>query len=178
MAKAEKAASQSKYRKAFEDHLRQVDGVALIVLKGHLIIESALDNIIGTFFFHAEHLLGRRLQFHHKMAICRALSLRKDKERTWDLIEAITVVRNEIAHHLAGEKLKGKLDTVRRLYVEEGYEKLDGKRLDDELMLANACAGCVGFLSELEKDLTALREHINTLDTVLRGMEELDASGE
>jgi hypothetical protein len=41
-----------KYGKEFEKHMNEVDGLALIVLKGHLIIEGILDNVIALIFFH------------------------------------------------------------------------------------------------------------------------------
>jgi len=38
------------------EHLRYVDESALVILRGHLIIEETLSEIISTFVFHGEHL--------------------------------------------------------------------------------------------------------------------------
>lgn len=160
----------NKYVEAFQKHLSEVDQLAQIVLKGHLIIESALENIIQAFFFHPAHILERRLPFHHKVAICRSLCLRKDQERTWELIEAINAVRNEIAHKLDGKILGPKVARVKELYLAEGYPaKVDGKDLSDDLIVLNGCSACVGFLGRFEEDVKALRGHINLLDAVLNG---------
>ena len=44
----------------------------LAVLKSHLIMESAIDNIIGLIFFFSELVLGARLGFFVKVQMVRA----------------------------------------------------------------------------------------------------------
>jgi hypothetical protein len=163
----------TKYVEAFKEHLSHVDELAQVVLKGHLLIESALNNIIETIFFHPEHILERRFQCHQKLAICRALCLRKDKERTWDLIEAINTLRNDVAHDLEGKKRKGRMDRLRQIYVEEGYPtKLKDKEIDELTLVAYACAACSGFLGTFEHDIKALRGYMNALDNLLQSAGE------
>lgn len=61
----------SHIEKKFEQHLQYVDDIALIVLKGHLIIEEVLDSIISRFVFHSEYLDRASLRFAQKVNIAR-----------------------------------------------------------------------------------------------------------
>ena len=54
-----------------------VDDEALVVLKGQLIVEKKLDEIIEAFVFHPEQLETARLSFAQKVAIARSLSLER-----------------------------------------------------------------------------------------------------
>lgn len=63
------------------------DDAALVVLKGHLVIEERLTVVIEKFVFHPEHLEQVRLTFAHKLALARSLSLDEDKNSMWSLIK-------------------------------------------------------------------------------------------
>jgi hypothetical protein len=56
-----------------------VDDEALIVLKGHLVLEERLDAIFEKFVFNPDHLETARLTFAQKLAIARSISLDQDK---------------------------------------------------------------------------------------------------
>src|ERR1700694_1634976 len=99
-----------KYFDAFGDYVHKVDPLALVILKGHLIVESALDNILSVLFFYPEHLREARLGFVQKVHIVRAFALRKNKAPIWPIILAVNELRNEITHNLAGERRKKKTD--------------------------------------------------------------------
>lgn len=154
---------------AFKEHLLEVDEVALVTLKGHLLIEASLDRIIELMFFHPEHVSNARLSFFQKMNIARAFCLRKDDEGTWKAIADINSLRNEIAHNLKGEKLARKIAEVRHFFIAE-FAGIQGDHLKDapdQNIIMFACAACTGFLSEFESDTRALRRHIDALDAVL-----------
>jgi hypothetical protein len=51
----------AKYAKLFDKHMSKVDELTLAVLKGHLIIEGALDDILATIFFYPGHVDAARL---------------------------------------------------------------------------------------------------------------------
>ncbi len=158
-----------KYKELFDEHMKFVDKLAQIVTSGHLIIESALDNVLDLIFFHTEHVREARLSFNQKTQLARALALRKNKLEPWTLISSINAVRNEISHNLAGEKRTKRMDQLRRLYLGGAEEKLRKhlKDADNEVIAYFACLECVGFLGTLEHDTRALREHMDALDAVL-----------
>src|SRR5262245_41965131 len=68
-----------KYVQQFKKHLEQVDAFTLVVLKSHLIMESAIDNVIRLIFFHPDIILDARMNFFQKVEIVRAYALREDE---------------------------------------------------------------------------------------------------
>jgi YD repeat-containing protein len=158
-----------KYLDAFMTHAYDTDKLAQTILKGHLIIESALDHVINMIFFNAEYLGPARLSFSQKVKVVRAQCRYQHKEPVWLLMEAINSVRNEIAHELGGEKLKKKVDQLRRVYFETAPEKkADDKKPDEEIAM-DACVRCTGFLAAFEDDVGTVRRFV---DMVSAGIKE------
>lgn len=156
-----------RYNKEFKKHLGEVDELQQYILKGHLVIESILDNVIKLIFFHPEHIQDGRFGFMHKVNLARAFALNKNKSTTWKLVVSINAVRNEIAHQLGGEKRDRKMQQLRRLYIaelEDDRELIKAhKEYPDELIAVMACALSAGFLATLEDDLKALRKGIDKM---------------
>jgi hypothetical protein len=158
-----------KYQSEFEKHLGAVDQLGQVILKGHLIIESAVDNIINLILFHPEHIQDAQLSFKSKVQLARGLALRKNKISIWNLVLSVNAVRNEVAHNLLGETPSRKLDQLRRLYLAELPAELREKQkaAPDHVIAMSACMMCTGFLGTLEHDTKRLREYIDGLDAVL-----------
>ena len=158
-----------RYMTAFADHMRQVDELAQVVLKGHLLIESALDNILTLITFNPQHLESARLSFHQKMNVARAICLRKDGYRIWEVIASVNALRNAIAHDLDGKSRVKKMEHLRQLYKleSEGAEKKDVRDMPDHYVALMACGMSVGYLAEFEADTKFLRAHIDELDARL-----------
>jgi transcriptional regulator with XRE-family HTH domain len=66
-----------KYVQQFKKHLEQVDAFTLVVLKSHLIMESAIDNVIRLIFLHPNIIFDARMNFFQKVKIVRAYALRE-----------------------------------------------------------------------------------------------------
>jgi hypothetical protein len=162
-----------KYVKLFQQQMTEVDELQQVVLKGHLIIESALDSIITIIFHHPEHIFRGRFGFVHKVNLARAYGLRKDTNSMWNLVLSVNETRNEIAHNLAGEKRTKKMVQLRRMFLSESdgelrkeFEK-QGQKLDDasdEVIAFYACSMCTEFLGTFEHDIEALRHIIDVMD--------------
>jgi hypothetical protein len=157
-----------KYGELFEKSLKTVDRLQATVLNGHLIVESALDNIIALMLFHPEHIQKARLEFGQKVQVVRGYALRKNEDGIWARILTIGEVRNEVAHNLTEARQTRKVEQLRRLYFREvpELEKSQGKAADEELAYY-ACALCAGFLGTMEEDSKALRQMIDGFDSVL-----------
>lgn len=165
-----------KYVNMFNQQMQEPDQLQNVLLKGHLIIEAAIDNIIANIFFHPDHLFKGRFAFMQKVQIARSYALRKDENTIWKLILSVNEVRNEVAHNLAGDKRDKKLKLLRRLFISEAtvemrtnLEKDFGKleNLSDEQVVTFSCAMCTGFLGKYEDDIIALRGMIDGLDIIL-----------
>ncbi len=162
-----------KYADLFRKELSEHDPLQQVVLKGHLVIEAALDNIITTIFFHPEYVFRARIGFAQKVALARAYGLRKAGNSMWNLILSINEARNEVAHNLAGERRSNKLDQLRRIFLSEVTDEMREKfmsdginvdKADGQTIVALACFLCAGFLSSYEDDVATLRSFIETLD--------------
>jgi len=155
-----------KYTGLFERHLQELDGLIIIILKAHLIIEGALDNIIDLIFFHPKYVHDARLGFSNKVAIARAYGLRKHENVMWEMILTINTLRNKIAHKLDGKERRVKMDELRKLYIAEAGSDLRkrAKDAEDNEIAFYACAMCTGFIAELEADSVGLRKLIDSID--------------
>jgi hypothetical protein len=148
-------------------HFAEVDELGSVILKGHLILETILNNIFDTIFFHPEHVHAARLRFYVKVQVVKAYALRKDKIDVWELILAFNSLRNEIAHKLEPDERHKKVEKLREYLVRE----VSGEALGDDTDLSVvtlACSLCCGFLEALEKDLRSLRHMIDMLSAAFQ----------
>lgn len=97
----------------FQKEMSSVDELLHVLLKGHLLLEEALENILNLSVFHREHLDDARLSFAQKSQIARSFCLRKNKFGEWDLIAAINALRNDFAHNLNSPGRDRKLAVVK-----------------------------------------------------------------
>src|SRR5260221_14261232 len=90
-------------RRRFRDHLERFDELAHMVLKGHLLIEEAVNDYLRAFFINSEFVEQSNLRFIQKVNITRATD-EHTNEDTWELVVAINALRNELAHSLESPK--------------------------------------------------------------------------
>ncbi len=160
---------RQKYLELFAKHTGEIDELQQAILTGHLIIETVLNNVISTIFFHPDYIEEGRFRFEQKVRIARAYALRKDEDDIWDLILAVNSLRNEIAHNLESEKRNAKMGRVRELLINDPAlaSAKTLKKAPDKEIAGYACALCTGYLATLEEDTRSLRRKIDALDAVL-----------
>lgn len=154
----------------FKREMETVDDDAHVLLKGHLLLEEAMSEIIDQYVFHRENVEDARLSFAQKLHLSKALCLRKNTFGEWALISAINTLRNDLAHQLNSTEREKKLAKVRELYFREaaGYAGIEElKKEADVVILFNACAHCAGFLATFLRDSKGFRAMIHAMD---RGM--------
>jgi|SRR5579864_4078040 len=143
------------------------DAPALVILKGHLVIEERLTAVIEKFVFHPEHLDKARLTFAQKVTIARSLSLDEDKNSMWNLIEKLNVLRNKLSHSLDGEPRAKAIETVKTAYAAECSGKVNEHEGDDTVILAGAIALCLGFVHAMEQEVGRFRDYVGTMDRIV-----------
>lgn len=147
----------------FKKDLSTVDKFASLVLRGHYVLERAIDTIIGHIFFHPDGILNDRFgfTFERKVRIVRAMSRNARDHAHWDIVLAMNSLRNTIAHH-GYEERQQRVDRIRVLCLEsaalEKHEREHGS--GDNGLVLFAFAICAGFLAYIEDDLESLREEI------------------
>jgi hypothetical protein len=109
----EQAEAQIERHKA---HLPDGKDLTLLVLKGHLLVEEALDDLITAACPDPRAILDRkpRVRFALKARIAEAFTAHLIYPGLWPMIAALNTLRNELAHNLDSPELKGKLVTFMR----------------------------------------------------------------
>jgi hypothetical protein len=163
MSEAAKAVLQK-----LEENLRFVDESALVILKGHLIIEETLTEIISTFVFHAEQLEGARLSFSQKVAIARSMSLDEHNNEMWQLIAAINRLRNELAHALSSPKRVEKTKALLNLHEKlGGIMTTDEKETPEHILLSFSVTYSLGFLSGFLEEVRRFKSMLEDMDRIV-----------
>ncbi len=85
---------------ALERHLRAKDDIEMILLKGHLVLEQVLNQMLLGYIGKEEDLVSLNLMFSKKIDLLIALSGgHYDKDDIYQLRE-INRIRNKLAHNL------------------------------------------------------------------------------
>lgn len=154
----------------FREHLQYVDDTVLIVLKGHLLVEEALDSILATFAFHPDLLQAASLRFAQKVNIARSMSLDEQQNEMWNLALSLNTLRNELAHSLQIEKRERKTAALRETYyrlVADSPKELRDPDLPEQMVICWSIALILGFLDAFEKEARRFRAWVDELDRIV-----------
>jgi hypothetical protein len=161
----------------FVRELREVDDLAQIVLKGHLVMEGLLTEAIETFLLHGEFAETARLQMHQKINLCRGISTSDQNNKMWDLISSVNNLRNALSHSLAPDRREKAIQKLRIVY-EQGFKDMPfavkgiPKNIEkdfpaDSALCLYAIAGCLGYLHAHLEEVRRLKSIIVDLDALM-----------
>jgi hypothetical protein len=164
-------------RKKFTDELEQVDEVAQIVLKGHLVMEGLMTEAIETFLLHGEFAEQARLQVHQKIALCKAISTSDQNNKMWELVSSVNALRNALSHSLDPDRRSKAIQNLRMIYEREfadmpnsvaGIPKGIEKDIHpDTALCLYAIATSLGYLHAHLAEVRRLKSMILGLDAVM-----------
>lgn len=138
----------------FDSHLPSSDDPTLVILKGHLLAEEILDNLIKSKCRFPEALNGVEIGFFLKAKLARALIGKSHPngllftESVWGLLEALNSLRNELAHALEPKKLEAKIQ--RFLSVAPKPSKKTTSKQESNVALYSAILGTLSYLACFE----------------------------
>ncbi|SRR6266571_705493 len=90
------------------EHLPQSDDLTLIVLKGHLLVEERLLDLVGLRLRANDNALkDARLRFAQLIPLARVASGRDQYPGLWRALERLNSLRNDLAHHLEPRQVEG-----------------------------------------------------------------------
>lgn len=139
-----------------QDELSRPDETAVIILKGHLLVEEHLNRIIDVGLPHPEKLEKERFRYVQLLQIVRSVA--PADHPMFDLIVHLNSLRNHLAHSLAGEKRRRKVEEFLRKFLEL-HPPAASVSIVESGIEANAVACaigyCLGFLAALEETLVA-----------------------
>ena len=90
--------------------------LTLITLKGHLLVEELLDDIIESHCNNKSILKSIEIGFFVKLKLAAALSGRDDLSHGWSMCERLNALRNSLVHKLDHPIAKKRLDEFLDLY--------------------------------------------------------------
>jgi hypothetical protein len=169
--------SLQEIQKRFTEELREVDDVAQIVLKGHLVMESLMTEAIESFLLHGEFVEAARLQVHQKIALCRAISTSDQSNTMWALVSSVNALRNALSHSLDPKRRSKALQNLRNVYEQEfkdmpnstkGIPKGIEKEVQpDTALCLYAISGVLGYLHAHLEEVRRLKAIVVELDLAM-----------
>lgn len=159
-------------RARFTDQLQQVDDVAQVILKGHLVIEELMTEAIKTFLLHGEFVEQSRLQFHQKLQLCRAMSISDHKNEMWALIASINSLRNQLSHSLDPDDRHKRVEALSATFSQqfpEGVPEGLAEMPKDTAVCMLAIAGSIGYLHAHVEEIHRFKGMVIDMDKALNG---------
>jgi hypothetical protein len=85
----------------FDKHFPRTKDITLIVLKGHLLIEEEINDLLFQFLKNKKHIKKARMTSYQKICLVESLLLKGNTKGTcFEIVEKINTLRNDIAHKL------------------------------------------------------------------------------
>ncbi|WP_462249235.1 hypothetical protein [Ekhidna sp.] len=155
--------SKESYLSLFQEYYNKVDEELIAILKGHLLIEKLLNQIIEEFVFHPEILPETRLSFYQKIHLARSISYSEQDNTMWKLVTAFNTLRNEYAHNLDSDAKEKKLEKLKQLYIVEtkGSEFEKVWEEGNVIGIAYSMSMIIGFLTSFEKEVKSFKNFVN-----------------
>ena len=147
--------SEDKILEEFRADLCEVDEIAQVTLKAHILIEAQLFDILVLLVDEPEYLEKANLRFYQKANLLRATIFHDDGDEGWPLVLAFNKLRNTIAHGDANEERTLQMEVLRGMLLpivtEETKEQV---QKGSELEIATlAAAMASGFLVDVENQV-------------------------
>jgi hypothetical protein len=88
-----------------------IEDATLIVLKGHLLIEEMLNDILYNSIALSKYIDEAKLSFYQKIMIARSLDPKGDASNgPWESLVSLNSLRNQLAHHLEPKDIDDRID--------------------------------------------------------------------
>jgi hypothetical protein len=128
-----------------------VDELASIVLKGHLLIEEKLTEILAKNAIQAQYMESARLTFAQKLSVVRSMTKVHVDDFMWDMIGKLNALRNALSHSLDNSRRSSAISTLRDACVANfNEENREARRTMGELSLVTGLV--IEALSFLESN--------------------------
>lgn len=126
----------------FLTHLPRSDDLTLIVLKGHLLVEEEINEILRMRLAEPKAIFDARLSFSQRIAVLKALSGRDSEEIfRFAAIEALNSLRNQLAHNLEPKDIEKRVAA----FLREFEDPERGEEYSQE-SISRRLKRCVAFL--------------------------------
>ncbi len=131
------------------DQIPKINDVTLVVIKGHLVIERCLHEILQLNMSHQKHLEEARLTFAQLLNLVMAISKLPLHEETFKSIRKLNLLRNHLAHNLPNEKTESMINEfINMVGVEIDGHSTQAQKVWDQIY---GLLGAISILISVEK---------------------------
>lgn len=148
------------------EHLPSTTDETLLVLRGHLLVEELITEVVETYLPNPKYLEDARLTFAQKVNIARAMCWTKHNSDIWPLVAAMNQLRNELAHSLDAPRAVEKRSKV----IQSFLSSIEDKKFRSEIgkapidqQLRSVTLYIVAFLARFLEDVYAFRYTVDPL---------------
>jgi len=117
--------------------MTKIEDEHLYILRGHLLIEELLRELINLKMRKSDALIEARLTFNQILCIVKAIYWQRDYEWLWESIMILNNARNSISHKLAPDKYNRIIDSFLKLVEKKNpSEDIEGLSNKARLFIA------------------------------------------
>jgi len=144
----------------FNKHMPRSKDITMIILKGHLLVEQALTDILDTELPYSKALDDAKMSFSNRLAVVKSI-YGTDTSFPYGLIENLNSLRNQLVHNLEPKDMESKLDDFiirtkqSKVRLLSEYEQLE---ISDRLKLA--IISILAFVCGMKEGRSAVRRWI------------------
>ena len=104
----------------YRELMETEDKFTIAVLKGHLVVESILDDISAELTSRGDLIEEvTRNSFHRKRLLAQAHAGSRSSDQIWEIVAKINALRNNVAHQIDSPKVEPLLEDLRRLLYQK-----------------------------------------------------------
>jgi len=152
------------YFQKLKAHLPLAKDPTVVILRGHLLIEELLDELIAASLKYPPAIKGARLTFFQKLCIAQGIIGRSRNDSRWKPIKELNKLRNTISHNLPDATLSKKLAPVLKAFFKDEFDQIPNDLYSKSKALRKGiifhCAFLYGFIEEMRE---ANRYHLMNL---------------
>ena len=146
----------------YKEHFPATADLALVILKGHLLVEQQITALIGHYCHSPKYVPEVRLSFSQKIALSRALLTVTLPEDCWRVLDIINRLRNDLAHSLKPPKLQQHLQEAKKVAIEIAKMKNSttspSKLKTDEIVMVYLFSYIHGLLSGIDSYIAVMEK--------------------
>jgi hypothetical protein len=126
------------------EHLPKSDDLTLIILKGHLLVEELMNEILQVTLTEPAELWKAKLSFDQRLCLLNALGLLKMKNLDYrNAIKRLNTLRNEVAHNLGENRLRDLITNFLLVFQNEDSDvSIDNNSLQEKLKMCITALHC------------------------------------
>jgi hypothetical protein len=149
-----------KYFEKLKIHLPIAKDPTVVILRGHLLIEELLNDIISFHLKDPSAIKDARLTFFQKMRLAQGILGNKKDNSTWKAIEVLNKLRNQISHRLPDSTLINQMNPILKAIFEDEFDQIPSDIYSKSKALRKGIIFHCAMLSGMIEGMLEVKKHI------------------